>query len=60
MSTDDEEREISYSRDYEKKIGHLMDEVGELKSEVQTYTQLYCQKKNLKQCVQIIREFNYT
>ena len=46
MSTDDEEREISYSRDYEKKIGHLMDEVGELKSEVQTCTHYYIVRKN--------------
>ena len=34
VSTDEEEREHSYARGYEKKIGNLMDEVGALKSEV--------------------------
>ena len=37
VSTDEEEREHSYARGYEKKIGNLMDEVGALKNEASSF-----------------------
>ena len=46
ISTDDEERDHLHTRDYEQKIGHLMNEVGELKNEVDSYAHCFHLLKN--------------